>query len=191
VRPVGVGDREDVVEGEELPGAVVAEGVERVGESPQTGGDGRDVVAGWNSAAHASPGEAVEGDGEHVFWCVPLAVAGQLREQARVGGAVEHVIDGDSDDGGGVRPRCSALGDDREVVAVPPHEQQEVLPWPAFGGGVGGGEAVGAVGGWEEEVEDGQVEAAGEGDELVGGELAHAVAGHGPFGLSDGDLAPR
>ncbi len=45
-------------------------------------------------------------------------------------------------------------------------------------------------GGWGEEVEDGHVEGSGEGDEVVGGELADPVAGDGAFGVGDHGFAP-
>ena len=47
-----------------------------------------------------------------------------------------------------------------------------------------------AVGGWGEEVEDGHVEGPGEGDEVVGGELADPVAGDGAFGVGDHGFGP-
>ena len=47
-----------------------------------------------------------------------------------------------------------------------------------------------AAGRWGEEVEDGDVEGPGQGDEVVGGELADPVAGDGAFGVGDHRFAP-
>ena len=44
--------------------------------------------------------------------------------------------------------------------------------------------------GWGEEVEDGHVEGPGKGDEVVGGELADAVAGDGAFCVGDHGFGP-
>ena len=47
-----------------------------------------------------------------------------------------------------------------------------------------------ACGGRGEEVEDGDVEGSGQGDEVVGGELADPVAGDGAFGVGDHGFGP-
>jgi hypothetical protein len=62
--------------------------------------------------------------------------------------------------------------------------------------GVGGLELDGdarlvAVGwGWHEEPADGELEGAGEGDDLVGVEVADELAGDGAFGLGDAGFGP-